>query len=142
MDLMKRRDCKILCVQETKWKSDRARMLGDGYKLIHAGGDGKSDGVGVILESGVVASVPNREVEWQDFDGMVGDRQEENLCDVCLCPTGGKMPKGEKRVQRKNGSIVAIGGRRRSFVSDRIFQRTHWTTNSRRRGKRWQVRMG
>ena len=57
VDFMKRRRCKILCVQETKWKSDRARMLGDGFKLIHAGGDGKSDGVGVILEKDLVEKV-------------------------------------------------------------------------------------
>ena len=38
-----------LCVQETKWKGDRARNMAEGYKLLHAGGDGRSNGVGIVV---------------------------------------------------------------------------------------------
>ena len=30
--------------QEAKWKGDRARKRADGYKMLHAGGDGGSNG--------------------------------------------------------------------------------------------------
>ena len=39
----------MLGVQETKWKGDRAVDLGEGFKMLHAGGDGKTNGVGVIM---------------------------------------------------------------------------------------------
>ena len=38
----------VLCVQETKWKGDRARNMAEGYKMLHAG-DGRSNGVGIIV---------------------------------------------------------------------------------------------
>ena len=46
-EMMGRRGLEVLCVQETKWKGDRARKLPGGYKLFHAGGDGKSNGWGL-----------------------------------------------------------------------------------------------
>ena len=44
------RKLEVLCVQEIKWKGDRARELAGGYKMLHAGGDGKSNGVGIIVQ--------------------------------------------------------------------------------------------
>ena len=41
--MMNRRKLEVVCVQETKWKGDRARALAGGYKMLHAGGDGKSN---------------------------------------------------------------------------------------------------
>ena len=38
-----------MCVQETRWKGDRTRRLVGWYKLLHAGGVGRSNGVGVIV---------------------------------------------------------------------------------------------
>ena len=38
VEMMRRRKLEILCLQETKWKGDRARVLQGGYKLFHAGG--------------------------------------------------------------------------------------------------------
>ena len=32
VDLMERREVDILCVQETRWKGERARCIGGGYK--------------------------------------------------------------------------------------------------------------
>ena len=32
-DLMERRGVDILCVQETRWKGERARCIGGGYKM-------------------------------------------------------------------------------------------------------------
>ena len=39
----------LLCLQDTKWKADRARKMAEGYKMLHAGGDGRSKGIGIIV---------------------------------------------------------------------------------------------
>ena len=46
-EMMTRRNKEVglLCVQETKWKGDRAWKVAEGYKMLHAGGDGRSNGV-------------------------------------------------------------------------------------------------
>ena len=44
-----KRKLQVLCVQETKWKGDIARALAGGYKILHARGDGKSNGVGITV---------------------------------------------------------------------------------------------
>ena len=49
VELMKRRQLLDMGVQETKWKGDKAVNLGEGFKMLHAGGDGKTHGVGVIM---------------------------------------------------------------------------------------------
>ena len=49
VEMMKRRKMEVLCVQESKWKGDRARTMVGGYKMLHAGGNGRSNGVGGIV---------------------------------------------------------------------------------------------
>ena len=48
-DLMKSRKVDILCVQETKWSGNKAKEIGDGYKIIYSVGVKKRNGVGIIL---------------------------------------------------------------------------------------------
>ena len=36
VEMMERRRLEGLCVQETKWRGDRARMMVGGRKLLHA----------------------------------------------------------------------------------------------------------
>ena len=48
--MMARRKVDILCVQETRWKGNKARNIGGGYKLFYHGVDGKRNGEGVILK--------------------------------------------------------------------------------------------
>ena len=54
-DMLKRRRVEIACVQETKWKGNKARQIGEGYKLYYSGTSTTRNGVGIILHS-----------EWQD----------------------------------------------------------------------------
>ncbi len=54
----------VLCVQETKWKGDRARKMAEGYKMLHAGGDGSSNGVGIIVNVEISKEVVRVE-RWQ-----------------------------------------------------------------------------
>ena len=49
-DMMRRRRVDVLCVQETRWKGNKAREIGEGYKLIYSGANDQGrNGVGVIL---------------------------------------------------------------------------------------------
>ena len=58
-DLMERGGVDILCVQKTRWKGERARCIGRGYKMWYCGSGNKKNGVGIILKKGHV----NRVVE-------------------------------------------------------------------------------
>ena len=49
-DLMERRGVDILCVQETRWKGEKARCIGGGYKMWYCGSENKKNGVGIILK--------------------------------------------------------------------------------------------
>ena len=50
---MKRRQLLVMGVQETKWKGDRAVDLGEGFKMLHARGDGKTKWSGSDYEGGI-----------------------------------------------------------------------------------------
>ena len=53
-DMMKRRRVDILCVQETRWKGEKARELGDGYKLYFSGANKEGrNGVGIVVFEGL-----------------------------------------------------------------------------------------
>ena len=55
--MVERRRLEVLCIQETKWKGDRARTMTGGYKLLHAGGDGRSNGMGIIVSEEISKTV-------------------------------------------------------------------------------------
>ena len=63
-NMMDRRKLEVLCVQEIKWKGDRARTLMGGYKVLHAGGDRKNNGVGIIVSEEISKNVVRVE-RWQ-----------------------------------------------------------------------------
>ncbi|XP_047502966.1 uncharacterized protein LOC125048346 [Penaeus chinensis] len=50
VDMMERRKINILCVQETKWKGEKAREMGNGYKMYYVGHEAKRNGVGIVLD--------------------------------------------------------------------------------------------
>ena len=50
VELMKRRRVRILCVQVTRWKKNRAKELGEGYKLYYSAATTEGiNGVGIIV---------------------------------------------------------------------------------------------
>ncbi|XP_050497452.1 craniofacial development protein 2-like [Diabrotica virgifera virgifera] len=51
VDALKRRRVQIACIQETRWKGQRAKELGDGYKLWYVGSSNTRNGVGIIADS-------------------------------------------------------------------------------------------
>ena len=48
-DLMEQNGVDILCVQETRWKGEKARCISGGYKMWYCGSGNKKNGVGIIL---------------------------------------------------------------------------------------------
>lgn len=48
-DTLKTRRIDIACIQETKWKGNKARDIGEGYKLIYHGVTSSRNGVGVVV---------------------------------------------------------------------------------------------
>ena len=49
-NLMERGKVRVLCVQETRWKGDKAKELGGGCKLIRSGANKQGrNGVGIVL---------------------------------------------------------------------------------------------
>ena len=50
VDVMEKRKIDILCVQETRWKGQKAKELGLGYKLFYTGIDNRRNGVGIVLD--------------------------------------------------------------------------------------------
>lgn len=57
VEVMKRRKVNLACVQEVRWKGERARDVGEGYKIYYAGEKSGRNGVGVIVSSDLVDSV-------------------------------------------------------------------------------------
>ena len=57
IDVMQRRKIMILCIQETKWKGQSAKKLGEGYKVYYTGEDTRRNGVGIILHPDLHESV-------------------------------------------------------------------------------------
>ena len=52
--LMRRRKMDVLCVQETRWKGNKAKEIGDGYKLFYSGANAQGrNGVGIVLSEGL-----------------------------------------------------------------------------------------
>ncbi|KAK3517257.1 hypothetical protein QTP70_001616, partial [Hemibagrus guttatus] len=56
-DMMERKKVDILCVQKTRWKGNKARSIGAGFKLIYYGVDSKRNGVGVVLKEEFLRNV-------------------------------------------------------------------------------------
>ena len=57
VDVMMRRRVDVACVQEVRWKGERAREVGEGYKIYYVGEASGRNGVGVIVSSSMVDSV-------------------------------------------------------------------------------------
>ena len=63
VELMKRRKIEVLCVKEPQWRG-HDRKMAYGYKMLHAGGDGRSNGVNNIVNVEISKEVVRVE-RWQ-----------------------------------------------------------------------------
>ena len=86
VEMMKRLKMEVQCVQETKWKGDRAGNMAKEYKMLHAGGDGRSNGVGIIVNVEISKEVVRVErwqgriiAVWMMIRQQTGRRQRRRL---------------------------------------------------------------
>src|SRR5699024_7013471 len=49
VDMLKRRNVDIACLQELRWAGSSTRTLSEGYKLYYVGSPNKRNGVGIIV---------------------------------------------------------------------------------------------
>ncbi|XP_063600304.1 uncharacterized protein LOC134776484 [Penaeus indicus] len=54
---MEKRKVDVLCVQETRRKGEKARVIGGGCKMWYRGDDGQRNGVGVVVRGDLVDNV-------------------------------------------------------------------------------------
>ena len=63
-DVMDRRKVDILCVQETRWRGNKAKDIGSGYKLLYSGADERGrNGVGIVFSKEMKENVVGVEEE-------------------------------------------------------------------------------
>ena len=56
-DMIERMKIDLLCLQETKWKGNKARSIGGGCKLFYNGADGRRNEIGIVMREELVESV-------------------------------------------------------------------------------------
>ena len=72
-DLIERRGMDILCVRKTRWKGEKARCIGGGYKMCYCENGNKKNGVGIVLKKEHV----DRVVElWRVTDRIISLKTE------------------------------------------------------------------
>ena len=51
VNVMFRRKINIACLQEKKWKGNKAKVLGEMFKLIYSRMNGTRSGVGIVVDN-------------------------------------------------------------------------------------------
>ena len=74
-DLMERRRVDILCVQKTRWKREKARCIGGGYKMWFGESGNQKSGVEILLKTVQVDRVMEL---WRGTDRKIGLKMEVN----------------------------------------------------------------
>lgn len=95
-DLMERRKIDIMCVQETKWKGSKARLIGGGYKLFYNGEDSRRNGVGIVVKESYVESVLGIERVSDRLMSMKFDVDGQLLNVICAYGPQSGCPQEEK----------------------------------------------
>ena len=97
--------CKFL--HETKWKGDRAQTMAEGYKTLHAGGDGRSNGVGIILNVEISKEVVRVE-RWQGRIIAVWMMiRQQIVCVICVYGPQTGRTEAEKEAFREEVERLA-----------------------------------
>ena len=87
VEIVQRGRLEVLCVQETRWKGDSARRLVGGYKLLHVGGDGMSNGMVNRMERDQQAGGQSGKMGGRDGNGMGDDTEANGVCYVGILAT-------------------------------------------------------
>ena len=105
VEMMKRREMEVLCVQETNWGGDRARKMAEGYKMLHAGRDGRSNGVGIIVNMEISKEVVRVE-RWQErIIAVWMVIRQQMVCVICVYGPQTGRTEAEGGFQRRGGEV-------------------------------------
>ena len=74
-NFMERKGLDILCVQETRWKGEKARCIDGGYKMWYCGSGNKKNSVRIIIKEEHVARVVGL---WRVTDRLICLKMELN----------------------------------------------------------------
>ena len=74
------------CVQETRWKGEKARCIGGGYKMWYCGSKNKKNGVGITLKKEHVERVVEL---WRVTDRIICLKMKLEWCYQCVCAASG-----------------------------------------------------
>ena len=89
-ETLKRRYVDICCLQEVRWKSREAKMIGNDFKFLWSGGSKAENGIGVIVSNwliGNVVGVKRFNDRGMKVNIVIGDVFWEVVS--CYCPTAG-----------------------------------------------------
>ena len=89
-ETLKRRYVDICCLQEVRWKSQEAKMIGNDFKFLWSGGSKAENGVGVIVGNwliGNVVGVKRFNDRGMKVNIVIGDVFWEVVS--CYCPPAG-----------------------------------------------------
>ena len=99
--MMNRRKMEVLCGQQTKWRGDRPRNMAEVYKMLHAGGDGRSTGVGIIVNEEISKEVV-RVGRWQGRIIAVWMMiRQQKVCIICVYGPQACRTEAEKEAFRE-----------------------------------------
>ncbi|XP_063609960.1 craniofacial development protein 2-like [Penaeus indicus] len=91
VNLMMERKLDVLCVQEMRWTGNKAKELGEGFKLIYGGADNdKRNGIGIILSRDLkdLVSEVNRRNDRIMWVRLVLENYSVNIFSVYAPQTG------------------------------------------------------
>ena len=110
VEMMKRRKMKVMRVRETKWKGDRALQMAEGYTMIHAGGDGRGNGVGIILNVEISKEVARVE-RWQERIFAVWTMIRRHMvCVICVYgPQTGRTEAEKEAFREEVARLAGLG---------------------------------
>ncbi|VDL83782.1 unnamed protein product [Nippostrongylus brasiliensis] len=56
-DLVERKNIQTMCLQETRWKGEKAKEIGNGVKIFYKGEDSEKNGVSIAISESIKDSV-------------------------------------------------------------------------------------
>ena len=136
-EMINKRRVDILCVQETRWKGDKAKELGGGCKLLYSGADesGRS-GVGIVLNSKMKEELVEVERKSSRLMRIKIMLSQEALNVVSAAPQAGCDDTEKERFWREMDELmtsipederVVVGGDLNGHIgtSNRVISRIH-----------------
>ena len=115
-ETLKRRDVDIWCLQEVRWKSQGAKMIGNGFKFLWSGASKTENGVGVIVGNwliGNVVGVKRFNDRVMKVNIVIGDVFWEAVS--CYCPPAGRSLNEKERFYElmeklvKSEKVLVVG---------------------------------